>query len=249
MWPYRRAHGQVGAVGALEVDALEIEGVHLVFQVGQAVEMGLPLVDRVAVRHTADIEDELPELLDGGSLVQLREHLLGPRGAGHGGDGPLDAVVHGVLPPRGHKLALTGVHPADLRTVQTGVDLGVVGVDVEDADAALALGVVEIAAQLIRFEVGQGFLAAQLHPAAGDIVVAPVHQHVTGTGLVGAAHTQTGQRSGLEAAVDDEGLARLRVHAHPDDEIGIFFQKNVKVFHKDSFLPCRTRRCIFYLTV
>ena len=157
----------------------------------------------------------------------------------------LDTVVHGVLPPRGHELALTGVHPADLRTVQTGVDLGVVGVDVEDADAALALGVVEVAAQLPRLEIAQGLLAAQLHPAAGDVVVAPVHQHITGTGLVGAAHAQTGQRSGLEAAVDDESLARLGIDAHPDDEIGIFFQKNVKVFHKDSFLPCRTRRCIF----
>lgn len=210
------------------MDALEVEGVHLVLQVGQTVEVGLPLADGVAARHPADVEDELPELLDGGSLVQLREDLLRPGGAGHGGDGPLDAVVHGVLPPRGHELALRSVHTADLRAVQTGVDLGVVGKEVEDADAALALGVVQIAAQLIRFEVGQGFLAAQLHPAAGDLVVAPVHQHVTGAGLVGAAHAQTGQRGGLEAAVDDEGLARLGVDAHPDDEIGVFFRRRVK---------------------
>ena len=119
----------------------------------------------------------------------------------------------------------------------------------EDADAALALGVVQIAAELIRLEVGQGFLAAQLHPAAGDLVVAPVHQHVTGAGLVGTAHAQTGQRGGLEAAVDDEGLARLGVDAHTDDEVGVFFQKKSKVFHRISFLPCKPRRCIFYLTV
>ena len=243
------AHGQVGAVAALEVDALEVEGVHLVLQAGQTVEVGFPLADGVAARHAADVEDELPELLDGRSLVQLREHLLRPGGAGHGGDGPLDAVVHGVLPPRSHELALRSVHTADLRAVQTGVDLGVVGKDVEDADAALALGVVKVAAQLIRFEVGQGFLAAQLHPAAGDLVVAPVHQHVTGAGLVGTAHAQTGQRGGLEAAVDDEGLARLGVDAHTDDKVGIFFQKKSKVFHRISFLPCKPRRCIFYLTV
>ena len=208
------------------MDALEVEGVHLVLQAGQTVEVGLPLVDGVAARHAADIENELPELLDGRSLVQLREHFFCPRGAGHGGDGPLDAVVHGVLPPRGHELALAGVHPADLRTVQTGVDLGVVGVDV-----------------------AQGFLAAQFHPAAGNVVVAPIHQHVTGAGLVGTAHAQTGQRCGLEAAVDDKGLARLGIDTHPDDEISIFFQKNSKVFHGISFLPCKPRRCIFYLTV
>jgi len=119
----------------------------------------------------------------------------------------------------------------------------------QHADAALALGVVEIAAQLPRLEIAQGFLAAQLHPAAGDLVVAPVHQHVTGAGLIGTAHAQAGQRGGLEAAVDDKGLARLGIDTHPDDEIGIFFQKNSKVFHGISFLPCRTRRCIFYLTV
>ena len=67
------ADGQVGAVAALEVDALEVEGVHLVLQAGETVEVGLPLVDGVAVRHAADVEDELPELLDGRSLVQLRK--------------------------------------------------------------------------------------------------------------------------------------------------------------------------------
>ena len=243
------ADGQIRAVAALEMDALEVEGVHLVLQAGQTVEVGLPLVDGVAARHAADIENELPELLDGRSLVQLREHLFCPRGAGHGGDGPLDAVVHGVLAPRSHELALTGVHPADFRAVQTGVDFRVIGEDMQHADPALTLGVVEIAAQLPGLEIAQGFLATQFHPAAGNVVVAPIHQHVTGAGLVGTAHAQTGQRCGLEAAVDDKGLARLGIDTHPDDEIGIFFQKNSKVFHGISFLPCKPRRCIFYLTV
>ena len=243
------ADGQIRAVAALEMDALEVEGVHLVLQAGQTVEVGLPLVDGVAARHAADVEDELPELLDGRSLVQLREHLFCPRGTGHGGDGPLDAVVHGVLAPRSHELALTGVHPADFRAVQTGVDFRVIGEDMQHADPALTLGVVEIAAQLPGLEIAQGFLATQFHPAAGNVVVAPIHQHVTGAGLVGTAHAQTGQRCGLEAAVDDKGLARLGIDTHPDDEIGIFFQKNSKVFHGISFLPCKPRRCIFYLTV
>ena len=150
---------------------------------------------------------------------------------------------------RSHELALTGVHPADFRAVQTGVDFRVIGEDMQHADPALTLGVVEIAAQLPGLEIAQGFLATQFHPAAGNVVVAPIHQHVTGAGLVGTAHAQTGQRCGLEAAVDDKGLARLGIDTHPDDEIGIFFQKNSKVFHGISFLPCKPRRCIFYLTV
>ena len=243
------ADGQIRAVAALEMDALEVEGVHLVLQAGQTVEVGLPLVDGVAARHAADVEDELPELLDGRSLVQLREHLFCPRGTGHGGDGPLDAVVHGVLAPRSHELALTGVHPADLRAVQTGVDLGVVGVDMQHADPALALGVIEITAQLVRLEVSQGFLAAQLHSAAGNGVVAPIHLHIAGTGLKAAAHAQPSQRRGFQRTADNQGLARLGIDTHPDDEVGVFFQKKSKVFHGVSFLPCKPRRCIFYLTV
>ena len=144
-------------------------------------------------------------------------------------------------------ISMTGVHPADLRTMQTGVDLGVVGGDVVDAHAALALGVVEIAAQLVRFEVAQGFLAAQLHPGAGNSVVAPIHLHVPGTGLIGAAHAQAGQRGGLQRAADDKGLARLGIHTHPDDKIGIFFQKFVKVFHERFLLRCKP--CLFCFSI
>ena len=79
--------------------------------------------------------------------------------------------------------------------------------------------------------VGQRFLAAQLHAGAGHSVIAPVHLHIPGTGFVGTAHAQPRQRRALQRAVDDEGLSGLRVHPHPDDEIGIFFQQFVKVFH------------------
>ena len=97
--------------------------------------------------------------------------------------------------------------------------------------AALAFSIVEIAAQLPWLVVGQRFLATQLHAGAGHSVIAPVHLHIPGTGFVGAAHAQPRQRRALQRAVDDEGLPGLRVHPHPDDEIGIFFQQFVKVFH------------------
>ena len=227
-----QAHGQVSAVGALKVDALQIKGIHLLTQTGQTVQMCLPLVDGVTAGHAADIKDELPQLLDGSIRVQLGEHLLCPGGAGHGGNGPLHPVVHGVLPPGSHKFPVGGVHTADLGTIQTGVDLGVIRNEVQHADTALALCVVEVAAQLVGLAVGQGFLAAQLHPGTGYGIVAPVHLNITGTGLKAAAHAQAGQRGSLQRAADDHGLARLRVHAHPDDKVSVFFEQFIKVFHK-----------------
>ena len=229
---FGQAHGQVSAVGALKVDAFQIKGIHLLAQTGQTVQMSLPLVDGVTAGHAADIKDELPQLLDGGIRVQLGEHLLCPGGAGHGGNGPLHPVIHGVLPPRSHKFPVGGVHTADLGTIQTGVDLGVIRNEVQHADTALALCVVEVAAQLVGLAVGQGFLAAQLHPGAGYGIVAPVHLNITGSGLEAAAHAQAGQRGSLQRAADDHGLARLRVHAHPDDKVSIFFEQFIKVFHK-----------------
>ena len=227
-----QAHGQVSAVGALKVDAFQIKGIHLLAQTGQTVQMCLPLVDGVTAGHAADIKDELPQLLDGSIRVQLGEHLLCPGGAGHGGNGPLHPVVHGVLPPGSHKFPVGGVHTADLGTIQTGVDLGVIRNEVQHADTALALCVVEVAAQLVGLAVGQGLLAAQLHPGAGYGIVAPVHLNITGSGLEAAAHAQAGQRGSLQRAADDHGLARLRVHAHPDDKVSVFFEQFIKVFHK-----------------
>ena len=100
-----------------------------------------------------------------------------------------------------------------------------------DAHAALGLGVVQITAQLPALVVGQGLFAAQLHAGAGDGVVGPVHLHIPRTRLKGAAHAQPCQRGTFQRTVDDQHLARLGVDPHPDDEIGIFLEKFVKVFH------------------
>ena len=201
--------------------------------------MCFPLAHRVAAGHTADIKDELPQLLDGRIGIEVGEHLLRPRCARHGSDGPLDPVVHGVLPPRGHEFPVGGVHPADLGAVQPGVDLRIIGDEVQHTDAAFAFGVIQIAAQLVRLEVRQGLLAAQFHAAAGNGIVVPVHLHIPRPGLKGAADAQPGQRSRLQRAADDQSLARLGVHSHPDNEIGIFFQQFVEVFHESSFPPCK----------
>ena len=130
-----------------------------------------------------------------------------------------------------HKGAAGGIHPADLIAVNARIQLRVVRNEMQYAHAALAFGIVKIAAQLPWLVVGQRFLTAQLHAGAGHSVIAPVHLHIPGTGFVGTAHAQPCQRGTLQRAVDDEGLSGLRVHPHPDDEIGIFFQQFVKVFH------------------
>ena len=201
--------------------------------------MCFPLAHRVAASHTADIEDELPQLLDGRIGVEVGEHLLRPRCARHGSDRPLDPVVHGVLPPRGHEVPVGGVHPADLGAVQPGVDLRIIGDEVQHTDAAFAFSIVQIAAQLVRLEVRQGLLAAQFHAAAGNGIVVPVHLHIPRPGLKGAADAQPRQRSRLQRAADDKSLARLGVHPHPDNKVGIFFQQFVEVFHESSFPPCK----------
>ncbi len=41
---FSQTHGQVSAVGALKVDALQIKSIHLLAQTGQTVQMCLPLV-------------------------------------------------------------------------------------------------------------------------------------------------------------------------------------------------------------
>jgi len=65
--------------------------------------------------------------------------------------------------------------------------------------------------------------------------------------LKAAADAQPRQRGRFQRAADDKGLARLGVDAHPDDEISIFFQKFVEVFHGKSFLPCKNGTVQFLL--
>ena len=244
--PVGQTHGQVSAVAALKMHAFQIEGVHFVPQGRKTLHVGLPLVDRVAAGHAADIENELPQRIHSGVCIQLREYLLRPWYTRQGRNGPLHTVIHGVLLPGLHKGAAGGVHPADLIAVKVCVQFRVVRDEVQHADAALALGIVQIAAQLPRLQVGQGFLAAQLHAGAGHSIIRPVHLHIPCTGFVGAAHAQPGKRGPFQRAVDDKGLARLRVHAHPDDEIGIFFQQFVKVFHGRT--SCGAK-CIFVFSI
>ena len=169
--PVGQTHGQVSAVAALEMHAFQIEGVHFVPQGRKTLHVGLPLVYRVAAGHAADIENELPQRLHGGVCIQLRENFLRPWYTRQGRNGPLHTVIHGVLLPGLHKGAAGRVHPADLIAVKARVQFRVVRDEVQHADAALALGIVQIAAQLPRPQVGQGFLAAQLHAGAGHSIL------------------------------------------------------------------------------
>ena len=190
-----------------------------------------PLPYGVAAADPADVKDQLPQRLHSGVCIQLREHLGSPGLCRQGGNGPLDPIVHGVLPPGLHKAAVGVVHPADLCPVQPGKQLRVVGDEVQHADAALALGVIQIPAQLPALVVGQCLLAAQLHPDTGGLVVGPVYLHIPCPCLVGAADAQPCQRRTIQRAVDDQHLPGLGVHPHPDDKVSVFLQQFVEVFH------------------
>lgn len=213
------------------MDRLQVQGVHLVPQVLQAGQVGLPGAHGVAAGDAAGVEDQLPQLFHRGIFGQAGEQFFGPGGGGHGRDGPLHPVVHGVAAPGHQGLAAGGADPADLAGVQPGQGLGVVGVDVQHADAALALGVVQVAAQDVGLDVAEGFLAALFHPDAGEGVVAPVHPHVPGPGLEGAGRAQAGQGRRRQGRGEDQGLAGLDVDPYPDDEIGIFLQELFKILH------------------
>ena len=97
--------------------------------------------------------------------------------------------------------------------------------DGQQAAAALALGVVQIAAQLVGLGFAQGFLLAQLHADAGGLFILPADDHVPGAGLVGGLHAGAAEVSALHRAADDKGLALLHVHAHLHGEGGIFVQQ------------------------
>ena len=244
----RKTHGQVRAIAALKMHAFQVQRVHFIPQSAEPLHMGLPLVHRVAAGDPAHVKDQLPQSLHCGIRVQLREDLLCPRHTGQGRNGPLHPVVHGVLLPLLHKGAAGGIHPADLIAVNARIQLRVVRNEMQYTHAALAFGIVKIAAQLPWLEVGQSLLAAQLHAGAGHSVIAPVHLHIPGTGFVGTAHAQPRQRRALQRAVDDEGLSGLRVHPHPDDEIGIFFQQFVKVFHGRTSCGVKITFSVFQYT-
>ena len=197
--------------------------------------MAMPLPYRVTAGNTADIEDDLPQLFHGLVHRQVGEDHFCPRLAGHGGNAPLDLVVHGVDTPLFQRLAAGQSNAVDLGSVQTGKYLGVVGQQVQHTDAALAFGKVQIAAQHIGLDIAERFLAAQLHPGTGNGIIRPVHTHITGAGLEGGTHTGTGQLGGLQRGGNDQGLARLDIHTDADDKVVIFFQQFV--VHNSS--PCK----------
>ena len=220
----RQADGQVGAVAAGDVHAVEVPGVELVAAGRRFGDMFTPGGDGVAGGDAADVKNHFPQFfhrfLDG----QVGEHLGRPAGGRHRDDAPLHAVVHRVLLPGFHGGAARQVDAVDLAGVQPRQSLGVRRMDGQRAAAVGVLGIVEIAAQLIGFELAEVAFLRKFHVQAGELVVLPPDDDVLGAGFIPGAHAGVGKRRHSDRAAHDKVLARAHVDAHLDDKIGIQLQ-------------------------
>ena len=213
--------GQVCAVRAGHVDAVQLQRVHAVAAGLGHGDMLLPRTDGVTSGDTADVKDQRPELFD--SLVerQLREHLGGPARSGHSRHAPLDAVIHRVLLPGLHKGTAREVDAVQLTRIKARQCLGILGMDGQRAAAVRVLGVVEVAAQLIGLHGSQVLFVGQLHVQAGELIVLPADNDGLGPGLIARADAGMGEVGHRDRAADDKILARTHIDAHLDDKISV----------------------------
>ena len=216
-----QADGQVGAVGAGHVDAVEIQLVHVVAAGLRLGDVLLPCGDRVAGGDAADVKNQCPQFFN--SLVdrQFGEYLGGPARGGHSGHAPLHAVVHRVLLPGLEEVAAGQVDAVQLARIETGQRLGVLGVDGQRAAAVRVLGIVEVAAQLIGLHGGQIFFVGHFHVQSGELVVLPADNNGFCARLISRADAGMGKVGHRDRAADDKVLARAHIDAHLDDKISV----------------------------
>ena len=219
-----KAHGEVCAVGAFEVHAFQLKLVQAAAARLQLCQMLAPgSGDINALPDAAHAENGLPQLFL--CVLIAGEHLFRPGRARNGHDAPLHFILHGVIAPGGQRLAARLVGAGYLLCVQPLEHLRVGIVDVQNARAALALGIIQIAAQDIGLHVLQRFHTGILHPDAGKLLVCVFHHHIARTSLKGGPGAQAGKRRALYRARNEHSLSLLGVHAHPYGKFGILFHQ------------------------
>ena len=176
-----------------------------------------------ALLDAAHLKNGLPQLFL--CVFIAGEHLFGPGRAGDGHDAPLHLILHGVIAPGGQRLAARLVGARNLLCVQPLEHLRVGIVDVQNAGAALALGIVQIAAQYIGLHVFQRLYTCIFHPDAGNLLVRILHHHIARAGLKGSLGAQAGKGGALYRAGNQHCLPLLGVHAHLNGKFGILFQQ------------------------
>ena len=218
------ADGQISAVATGDVHTVQVPGVELIAAGGRLGHMLFPGGDRVTVGNTADIKDDFPQFLHGLVHRQFREHLGCPARCRNRHHAPLHAVVHGVFLPGLHEGAAGQVDAVDLACIQAGQRFRVGRMDGQRAAAIRVLGVVQVAAQLVGFQLAQVLFFRQFHMQAAELIILPADDDLLGPSFVPGAHTGVGEIRHGDRAADDKILARTHIDAHLDNKISIQLQ-------------------------
>ena len=224
------AHGEVRAVGALIAQLSNTQTAEVLAPVVEVLVMGLPRRHGVLV-HPAGGENGLPQLLNGLTGPQLREQLLGPCGAGDGGDAPLVLVLDliPVFLDDGVQTLLALGHLLLIDALQA------VGILAEQVDAAGdGIHIVLPAGFLVVIKLGEGGQGPIAVVELLQGLIAPVHHHLLGFALIAFLHQHLHKLRLIQIGGDEYLLARLHIDAGGGDQLGIFSQNGL--FHGNPLL-------------
>ena len=202
------------------MELLNVQGVQIGAVVPEGLVVSLPLGHRI-VPYTAGVQNGLPQLLHGLAGPDAGEQLLGPGLAGHGGDAPLVLVLH--LVPVALDDGVAGLHGlGHLGLVDAVETVGIVGL--QEDTAGQHVGIVLPAGFLILVHLVEAALGAIAVVQLLQGLVVPVHHHLAGLALIALLHQHLHELRLVQAGADKYLLARLDVHAHAGDQLGILAQ-------------------------
>ena len=214
------AHGQVGAVVCPVVEAGNVEAIEVIAPSLQPGIVLLPGLHRVSI-HPGGVKNRLPQFLHRLIPAQLRKQLLGPGHTGDGGNAPLLPVLptldiraqNGVahLPGLGNL-----IRPHTLQAVR------IFGDEVNPAGQHLAVMLLPGSHPVLHLSHGGNALVAAVELL--QRLIAPLHRHLFGLGLVGLIHHHGHKLRLVQVCIDNDLLSLLDIHAAADNQPGIFPQ-------------------------
>ena len=180
----------------------------------------LPGLHRVSI-HPGGVKNRLPQLLHRLIPAQLREQLLGPSHAGDGGNAPLLPVLPPLdIGPQNGVAHLPGlgnlIRPHTLQAVR------IFGDEVNPAGQHLAVMLLPGSHPVLHLSHGGNALVAAVELL--QRLIAPLHRHLFGLGLVGLIHHHGHKLRLVQVCIDNDLLSLLDIHAAADNQPGIFPQ-------------------------